>query len=51
MNERRVRAYVVLMWLAAAVYGIGTLAVVAVRTGQVPRTTPPAPEPVEAATA
>jgi cytoskeletal protein CcmA (bactofilin family) len=36
----------VLVWLAAAVYGIGTLSVVAVRAGQVPRQTPAAPAEV-----
>jgi hypothetical protein len=30
----------VLVWVGAAVYGIGTLSVVAVRAGQVPRGTP-----------
>ena len=43
----------VLVWIAAAVYGIGTLAVVAVRAGQVPRDTagttaaPTAPGPTD----
>jgi hypothetical protein len=46
----------VLVWVAAAVYGIGTLSVVAVRAGQVPRGTPdaapeaPAAPPAEVAT-
>ena len=35
----------VLVWIAAAVYGIGTLAVVAVRAGQIPRDTPGTPTP------
>ena len=39
----------VLVWIAAAVYGIGTLSVVAVRAGQVPRATSPTPpEPAPA---
>jgi cytoskeletal protein CcmA (bactofilin family) len=33
----------VLVWIAAAVYGIGALTVVAVRAGQLPRSTPEAP--------
>jgi cytoskeletal protein CcmA (bactofilin family) len=41
----------VLVWIAAAVYGIGTLAVVAVRAGQLPRSTPGTPAAPDTPTA